>query len=168
MAGELVEDPVLRQRYRFSREGDILRLELWADPGASVPDHYHPSLEERWEVVAGEATFRVDGEERRALPGERLVVPPGVRHLFRNTGSAEARFRVEVEPAMEIEEFLVGAADLNRRGGFTKSGVPKTPAALLRGAAFSRRYRDTTVLAFPPPLVQRVLFPPLARLARER
>jgi quercetin dioxygenase-like cupin family protein len=166
MAGELVEDPVLRQRYRFAREGDVLSVELWADPGAGVPEHYHPALEERWEVVEGEATFQVEGEETRAVPGERLVVPAGVRHSFVNTAANESRYRIEVEPALELREFLEGAAELNRSGGFTRTGIPKGPRALVRGAAFSRRYRDTTVLAFPPPLVQRVLFPPLARLAR--
>jgi quercetin dioxygenase-like cupin family protein len=165
MAGELVEDPVLRQRYRFTREGEVLRVELWAEPGARVPEHYHPVLEERWQVVEGEATFRVAGEERRATAGERLVVPAGLRHSFVNTGPGESYFRVEAEPPLELREFLEGAAELNRAGGFTENGIPKGPGALVRGAAFSQRYRETTVLTFPPPLVQRVLFPPLARLA---
>jgi hypothetical protein len=30
------------------------------------------------------------------------------------------------------------------------------------------RYRETTVLSSPPPFIQRLLFPPLARLHRRR
>jgi hypothetical protein len=39
---DYVEDPVLRQRYQFSREGDVLRVDIWAEPGAGVPTHIHP------------------------------------------------------------------------------------------------------------------------------
>ena len=87
MSSELVEDPVLRQRYRFARDGDILRVDVWAEPGSAVPDHFHPRLAERWEVVEGQVTFRIDGDDRPAGPGDRLVAPAGVRHSFENTGS---------------------------------------------------------------------------------
>src|SRR2546423_11165930 len=96
-AAELVEDPVLRQRYRFAREGDLLRVEIWVDPGGWVPNHFHPALEERWEVVEGDVTFRIDGEKRDVGPGARLVAKPGVRHSFEHTGTAVAHLRIEVE-----------------------------------------------------------------------
>jgi mannose-6-phosphate isomerase-like protein (cupin superfamily) len=168
MSSELVEDPVLRQRYRFARDGDILRVEVWAEPGSAVPDHFHPRLEERWEVVEGEVTFRVAGDERPAGPGDRLVAPVGVRHSFENTGSKPSYLRVEVEPPLMLQEFLEEAAALNRTGKFTRGGIPKGLGALLQGADFTERYRDTAVLTFPPPALQRILFPPLARLARRR
>src|SRR3954463_13405997 len=85
MASEFVEDPVLRQRYRFSRDGEVLRVEVWAEPGSSVPEHFHPLLEERWQVVEGEVTFRVAGHARRAGPGDRAPGAPGGQ--ARATGS---------------------------------------------------------------------------------
>jgi quercetin dioxygenase-like cupin family protein len=168
MASELVEDPVLRQRYRFSREGPVLRVEVWAEPGSSVPDHFHPQVEERWEVVEGEVTFSVAGDERRAGPGDKLVARAGIRHSFKNTGSEPAYLHVEVEPPAMLQEFLEEAAELNRTGGFTERGIPKSPRALVQAADFTQRYRDTAVLTFPPPAIQRVLFPTLARVARRR
>jgi hypothetical protein len=33
----LVHDPVRRQRLAFSREGDVLRVEVFADPDGDVP-----------------------------------------------------------------------------------------------------------------------------------
>jgi quercetin dioxygenase-like cupin family protein len=168
MPSDFVEDPVLRQRYRFSRDGEVLLVEVWAEPGSSVPEHFHPRLEERWEVVEGEVTFRVAGDARRAGPGDRLAAPPGVPHSFENTGSEPAYLRVEVEPPLMLQEFLEEAAELNRTGGFTDRGIPKGPRALLRAADFTERYRDTAVLTFPPPAMQRLVFPPLARLARRR
>ena len=168
MASDLVEDPVRRQRYRFSREGDVLHLDVWADPGGDVPEHLHPRIEERFEVVEGEVTFRVDGERRRAAPGDRLVAKAGARHAFENTGPRVAHLRVEVEPASRHQEFLEEAAALARAGKYTRRGIPKGFRAALETADFAERYRDVTVLMFPPPVLQRILVTPLARLARRR
>src|SRR5439155_2649759 len=103
MAGpeRAVEDPIMRQRYRFERQGDVLRLSLWAEPGARVPKHFHPPLEERFEVREGEFTFTVGRRKQRAGPGDRLVVPPGVPHAFANTGPGVAHFVAEIEPALQ-------------------------------------------------------------------
>jgi mannose-6-phosphate isomerase-like protein (cupin superfamily) len=165
---ELHEDPILRQRYRFSRDGDVLRVEVWADPGARVPDHLHPALEERWEVLEGDVTFTIDGAERRAGAGDRLVAAVGVRHAFENSGTTVAHLRVEAEPPLALQEFLVEGAALNRTGGFTPRGTPKGLGALLAGADFIDRYQETTILFSPPRFVQRTVMAPLARLARSR
>ncbi|HEX5974687.1 MAG TPA: hypothetical protein VFY57_05965, partial [Rubrobacteraceae bacterium] len=62
MSSALIDDPFFRQRYGFSREGGVLRIEIWTEPGGGVlAEHVHPKLEERWEVLEGEVTFRVDG-----------------------------------------------------------------------------------------------------------
>jgi hypothetical protein len=45
--GQLIHDPVIGQRYRFSQEGEVLRVEVFADPGSKLPEHLHPQLEER-------------------------------------------------------------------------------------------------------------------------
>jgi quercetin dioxygenase-like cupin family protein len=169
MHRELIEDPVLRQRYRFTRNGDVLRVELWAEPGSAVPEHFHPALEERWEVLDGEVTFSVDGRSRPAGPGDRLTAPAGARHAFENTGSGTAHLIAEVDPAMEMQEVLELGAALNRTGGFTRRGIPKNPRAALRGAEFLERYRDSIVFtSFPPPIAQRLLLYPLARFERRR
>lgn len=164
MAAEFVEDPVRRQRYRFAREGDVLRVDAFVKPGGDVPPHYHPSLEERFEVVAGNVRFRVAGRTQIAGPGERLAVPPGVKHSFKNTGSEEAHIRVEAEPAMDLQQFLEEAAALARAGKYTRLGIPTGFRAALEAAAFTERYRETAVVTLPPP----ALVAPLARLARRR
>jgi mannose-6-phosphate isomerase-like protein (cupin superfamily) len=63
---QLIEDPLFCQRYDFTRDDDLLRVEIWTDPGGGVlAEHVHPKLEERYEVLAGEVTFHVDGKPRR-------------------------------------------------------------------------------------------------------
>ena len=172
MNGEFVEDPVLRYGYRFSRHGDVLRIEMRVDPGGGVTvEHFHPRIEERFEVLEGELTFRVDGEERVALNGDRVVALPGVRHAFENTGQEVSHAVAEAEPALDLQEFLEEAAALGAAGKYTRSGIPKGPGALLEAAEFADRYRDTVVLtggAFPPPALQPIMLRPLASLERWR
>jgi mannose-6-phosphate isomerase-like protein (cupin superfamily) len=164
---EIIEDPLFRQRYRFSSEGHLLRIDIWTDPGGGVlAEHVHPRLEERYQVVDGEVTFRVDGEPVHAGPGDRLVVPAGARHAFENTGTGTAHLLVEAEPAMRLRESIEDGAALGRAERFTAGGRPRTARALVEAAALAERYRDTVVLSSPPPFLQRFLFPPLARFAR--
>jgi quercetin dioxygenase-like cupin family protein len=165
---DLVHDPVRRQRYRFRRQGDQLEIQIWAEPGAEVPPHFHPTQEERFEVLAGRLRFTVEGRQTIAGPGDRATVPPGAVHRFENVGGEEARMRVEVEPGLDIEETLTEAAELARAGKFTRRGIPRGPRAALDVAAFAERHGETTVITSPPPWLQRILLPPLAALARRR
>ncbi len=168
MDAVIVEDPVMRQRYHLTREGSVLRNELSAEPGAWAPTHSHPDIEERFEVLEGEFTFKVDGKKRRADAGERLVVPAGARHSFENTGDGVARFVAEIEPAGDMQGFFEESAALAREGKFMRPGIPKGIGGLLAAAEFADRYGATTVMTFPPRPLQRLLFPPLARVARRR
>ncbi|TMK39124.1 MAG: cupin domain-containing protein [Actinobacteria bacterium] len=159
----LVHDPVRRQRLAFSREGDVLHAEVYADPGGDVPSHYHPSQEERFEVLAGHVRFDVGGRRIEGGPGTRVLAPPGAKHAFRNIGKVEAHLRVEVKPALQLQGFLEEAAALARARRYTRRGLPRRPGAVIELANLMVRYADTTVMAFPPPVIQRLV---LARLAR--
>ena len=165
---DVIHDPVLGQRYRLTREGDVLRNELTADPGSEVPEHFHPHIEERFEILEGEWSFRVNGEDRRAGPGDGLLVPAGARHKFANVGSEVARLIAEIEPAMDMEGFFAESAELARAGMFGRPGVPKGLRGALAASEFAERYSDTTVMLFPPRPVQRLAFPLLARIERRR
>jgi mannose-6-phosphate isomerase-like protein (cupin superfamily) len=169
MQSEFIEDPVFRQRYRFSRAGAALRIEIHTEPGGGVlADHVHPKLEERYEVLKGEVTFRVDGEPVVAGPGAKLVVAAGARHSFQNTGTETAQLAVEAEPALALRESIEGGAALARAHEFTATGKPRSLRALVEGAALAHRYRETVILSSPPPAVQRLLFPLLAKFASSK
>jgi quercetin dioxygenase-like cupin family protein len=168
LMSELVHDPVRRQRYRFSRTGEVLNIEIWADPGGEVPLHFHPRLEERFEVLAGRVRFTVAGTKTVAGPGDRATVPAGTRHRFENIGDEEAHMRVEVEPALDVQETITEAAALARAGKYTRRGIPRGLGAALDVAAFVERHGENTVIASPPPWLQRIFLGPLAALARRR
>jgi hypothetical protein len=69
------------------------------------------------------------------------------------------------EQAWRQREFLEEAAALARRGLYNRRGVPRGPRAALELFEFLDRHAENTV-AFRPPWLQRLLVPPLARLAR--
>ncbi|HEY3018650.1 MAG TPA: cupin domain-containing protein [Solirubrobacteraceae bacterium] len=165
---EQVYDPNRRQRYEFRREGENLIVEVEVAPGGDVPPHFHPAQEERWTVREGQVRFKVGKRKVVPEPGVELVVPPRTKHSFKNVGDREARIHVEVRPALELQAFLEDAAALSRAGVYTRRGVVKTPRGALRMAEFVDRYRDTTVVTWPPPALQRVLFAPLLRFSRRR
>ena len=54
-ASERTHDPIHRVSMAFEREGDSLWVFTWLDPGGHLPEHFHPTLEERWEVLEGAA-----------------------------------------------------------------------------------------------------------------
>src|SRR4051794_41928203 len=113
----LVEDPVLKQRYRFTRAGDALTVEAWVDPGGGVTPHVHPVMEERFKVLEGQIEFLVG---RRWERHDEIVVAAGTRHAYRNVSDATAHMLAEVEPAQELEEFLGEIAELARRKRVTR------------------------------------------------
>src|SRR5262245_36275131 len=123
----LVEDPVLKQRYRFSSEGDALVVEAWVDPGGGVTPHVHPSLEEQFEVLDGEIEFLV-GRRWQALP--EALVPAGTRHAYRNISGGPAHMVTRVTPPLELEQFLTDVAVLARERRFTRRGLPTSLRAV--------------------------------------
>lgn len=166
MESKFVEDPLFRQRYRFSRDGDVLRIEIHTEPGGGVlADHVHPRLEERYDVLEGKVTFRLDGEPVVTGPGTKVVAAPGVRHSFENTGTETARLEVEAEPALHLRESIEEGAALTQAERFSAAGKPRSLRALVEAAALAQRYPETVILSSPPPVVQRLLFPVLARFA---
>jgi quercetin dioxygenase-like cupin family protein len=175
MADDVVSDPVFRTRYRFTRTtensgaDEVQHVEMWVDPGGGVTPHIHPSMEERFTVVGGRAEFLAGRRWQSAGPGETVVVAAGQRHAFRNRGDEVAHVLCEARPPSTLQGFLEDVAGLSRAGKLSRLGLPK-PNGLLEAAVLAHHYRDMVTLLFPspPPIVQRPLLFPLARLAERR
>jgi mannose-6-phosphate isomerase-like protein (cupin superfamily) len=144
------QGPAVPSELPLSRDGDVLRVEIWAEPGGGVlAEHVHPRHEERYEVLEGEVTFHVDRKPLRPRAGEPVVVPAGVRHRFENTGEQVAHLLVEAEPALALCESIQDGAALAQIGKFTAGGKPRSLRALVEVAALAARYRETVVLISP-------------------
>src|SRR5918994_5461628 len=87
-----VHDPIHRVSYAFERDGENLWVYTWLENGGHLPEHFHPSLEEHWEVLEGRAQVKLAGEWRELVPRDGpLAVLPGVRHELKNESGAQAR-----------------------------------------------------------------------------
>src|SRR3954467_11077831 len=98
----MIENPRTGERVEFLRDdGQVLEMELtWPRPGLRAAEHVHPEMEERYEVVAGRAAFRIGGVERGAGPGDGVIVPPGSAPLAGTPTDDEVRRRVEIRPPL--------------------------------------------------------------------
>jgi hypothetical protein len=122
-----------------------------------------PTQEERFTIIAGEAHFTVDGEERVVGPGETITVPVGVRHSEGNPGSVDVEGVVELRPALHSRKMHEAFGGLVAEGKTTSRGAPKNPLQL--GATvwhFRRESRATS----PPIWAQNLILPPLSALAK--
>jgi quercetin dioxygenase-like cupin family protein len=65
-------------------------FEQWCDPGLGAPAHLH-AVEEILTVLEGEAEIFVESEKHRATAGQSVVIPAGLKHGFKNTGTGTLR-----------------------------------------------------------------------------
>jgi len=169
-AGQVIENPVSGERITFrttaaDTDGELLAIDLELSPDGKVPGaHVHPIQEERFEVLEGTMRFTLGRRKVVAEAGEVVVVPAGRRHAFANAGEGRARLRVEIRPALRMEELFETTAALAREGRTWGSGLPK-PLDL---ALFVRRFEREVRAPLPPPSVVRATLAPLAWLARRR
>jgi quercetin dioxygenase-like cupin family protein len=164
---ERTHDPVHRVSYSFRREGPNLWVETWLEPGGHLPEHFHPSLEERWEALDGTVRVKLDGTWRDLAPADGPVtVLPNIRHELKNPSERTVHLRTEVIPAGRLEEFLVESARAAREGLYNARNLPTGWRGATLVADFALRFRDETVMTSPPPALQRVVLPLLARFAR--
>jgi quercetin dioxygenase-like cupin family protein len=164
---ERIHDPIHRVSYTFRREGQNLWVETWMEPGGHLPEHFHPTLEERWQALDGTARVKVDGAWRDLAPPDGPVrVSPNIRHELKNESERTVHLRTEVIPAGRLEEFLVESARAARDGLYNTRNLPTGWRGATWIAEFALRFRDETVMTSPPPGLQRVVLPLLARFAR--
>lgn len=106
--------------------GRLLVFDLFLPPGGHVPaGHVHPVQEERFTVVAGRMCFRLGRTTALARPGDSMVIPAGVAHWFGNAGPDVAHARVEVRPALRMEELFEATEALGASGHLPGTHLPR-------------------------------------------
>jgi quercetin dioxygenase-like cupin family protein len=169
-AGQIIHNPVSGERIEFLRtaadtDGELLEIELELAADGRVPGaHVHPEQEERFDVLEGTMKFRLGLRTIVAHAGDTVVVPAGRVHKFSNGGDGPARARVQVTPALDMEDLFTTTAELAHEGKVLRSGMP-TPMHL---ALFVQRFRREVRAPFPPAPIVRAVMAPLAGLGRQR
>jgi quercetin dioxygenase-like cupin family protein len=169
--GQTVENPVTGERFTFthtaaSTGGELLAFDFALRPGGAVPiPHVHPIQTERFEVTSGTVRFRVGLRTIVATARDVVEVRPGVMHAFANHGEEEARMRVEVRPALAMEDMFADVVAMAQAGRMTRRGMPRNLLDLALLARTYDREAHAPVLGLP---LQRLLLAPLVGLAKLR
>ena len=169
-AGQILDNPVSGERFEFRRtaadtNGELLEFDLTLAADGHVPGaHVHPEQEERFVVHRGRVQFRLGMRKIVAGPGDTVVVPKGKIHAFKNVGGEDAKVRVQVTPALDMERLLETTVALAEEGATNRKGMPK-PVHL---ALFVRRFRREVRAPFPPAPVVNALLAPLAWIGARR
>lgn len=158
--GEFWENPVTRERAKVielpwtNPEGRGV-AELTALVGSRVVgEHRHPSMVERFTVLHGELTVRLDGVTSLLREGQSSEVQPGHWHDWWNASDTDALVRVEAIPGERFMHAIETLFGLGRLGYTNDKGMPDP----LQLAIFGREFSDTVQFRRPPPALQKVLF----------
>ena len=167
--GEVWTNPVTGDRATFlelpsTNPDGRCSSELTALVGAPGGEHRHPTVVERFTVLEGELTLKVDGQTSVLGKGETATIDAGVWHESWNASDRDAQMRVELTPGGPDDPHgrdHVGARTSRtheRRGnaGSTAAGAdrarvqrrPRLPLAAVAGSACAlRRPRTDCALA---------------------
>lgn len=175
---ELTDDARgLRLVYRatpWDTDGRRLELDWYAAPGALTagrPHEHAPGALESWELVTGEAVYKVGRDEHRARAPHGWTIPPDTSHVHpTNAGDGEMHVRQTIATETE-RDALEGVARyfetlfaLSAQGKVKPDGDIRDP--LQQVLTIHELLMPGSWLPFPPRPVQRALFVPLAALAR--
>lgn len=67
-------------------------------PGTNEQLHYHPHAQQVFYILAGDAKFIVDGEEKFVGPNQSIHIAKGTKHHIFNNGSQDLHILVISEP----------------------------------------------------------------------
>ena len=175
-AGDVLDNPVTGERMTFLKTGRDTGNRLWqaeflVPPGGSVPPvaHVHP-IEERFEILEGEARYAEGGIENSAPAGHSFTTPAGVSHKHPwNTGATPMRYRQTIAfhapdavGMHKIDVFFETLYGLARDGKVGKDGLPRP----LQFAVILDAFRPYAVLAGIPAPIERTLVGVLAAVGR--
>lgn len=169
-SGQVLANPISGEKITFRKtaaetDDELVAIELELSPDGHVPGaHVHPLQEERFEIIRGTVRFRKGLRRIKARAGDTVVVPPGTVHRFENAGNEAAHVRVEIRPALRMEELFEATVALAREGRTTRTGMPR-PFDL---ALFMREFEAEVRAPFVPASVVRSLMAPLAWMGRRR
>jgi quercetin dioxygenase-like cupin family protein len=144
-AGFTIESPRTRSRTVViesdaETNGAGWLLEIHAVPKAQpdVPEHFHLTWTETFEIVSGSAFYKLNGITNTAKRGDKFVVLPGQLHIHPwNAGDAELVYHQRDkfdQPNSQAVQDVLGVfatrAGLAREGKVDENGRPKNPLQL--------------------------------------
>jgi mannose-6-phosphate isomerase-like protein (cupin superfamily) len=177
-AGFVIENPITKGRTIVLKSdaetnGNGWLLEHHSIPHAppDIPEHVHLTWTETFEIIAGEAFYKLDGVQKTASAGDTIIMPPRQYHIHPwNAGETELVYRqldqFDQPNAQAVQEVLgvfATIAGLTRAGKVNQHGEPKNPLQLAATLKTLNKYGGYD--AKVPRQVQDVLSATLGSLA---
>jgi quercetin dioxygenase-like cupin family protein len=167
--GQVIENPRTGERILFrvtqrDSQGAEVVFDHFLRPGPSgFGAHVQLNQEERFEIIAGAARYRLNGAEHAAAPGQVVVIPAGAYHLnCWASGTDELHLIHSFRPALDNEDFFETLFALARLGKTDALGRVN----LLQLAVIGSQIKSQTFSADLPLALQRLGLPVLAGLGR--
>ncbi len=121
-------------------DAECLELEArYEAHGNPPPQHFHPSHDERFEVVQGELSVDLGRDSERFGAGDTFEVPHGTVHRMWNGGEEPVLVRWWSTPAMQAESWFRGLAALQQ----ATADAGKSGPDLLAFATHAAGHRDS-------------------------
>lgn len=178
LTGTWFDNAAMGQRARLltlpaDTDGRSFTLEYVNRPFAgqfALPLHFHPTWTESFDILSGEARYRLGRQEHDARPGETVVLPPGVPHLHPwSCGATELHVRhtavadpPDLRGLTASVQAILTIFGLAGQGRVNRRGAPNP----LQLAVLARATMPATYPAGLPVGVQRVLITLLAAVGR--
>jgi mannose-6-phosphate isomerase-like protein (cupin superfamily) len=142
-------------------QGKSLDLHWELLPGCNMKDplvHIHPNAIETYDVLEGEMEFFIQDKWIPARTGDKLSVPQGVTHCFRNPTNKIVRVFNTHQPALEMENYFEDVCKVldkvtdNRRKDFQMSF-----STMLYMSVLMNNYRAEIIAKSPPDMAIKAL-----------
>jgi quercetin dioxygenase-like cupin family protein len=129
-------------------DGSFVEMEVLLPPNAVTPPlHIHPRQQEEYEVLSGKLDVHLDGRWQSLPEGERLSVPRGSPHTFRNGSGVRVRIRNAHKPALGFQDYMEELHALIQDG---KVKDFKSLSSLIHIALLMEKHDETIVPAGAP------------------
>ncbi|GIW34617.1 cupin domain-containing protein [Meiothermus sp.] len=171
--GTTLHDPISGVQLTFIQtardtQGRGFAVEILYPPGPGKKGqqpHFHTSFDEQFEVLAGTATYLLDGVEQTVGAGNRFSIPQNIPHLNPyNAGSEPLHLRQWVELPQPDRRMLEAFEDFLETG-FGLAAEGRRLGLLQKAVLFQTLQPGSYMVGISAPL-QRLIFGVLAALGR--
>ncbi len=150
---------VLRSGIQTNGESLDLHWELL--PGCNMKNplvHNHPNAIETYEILEGEMEFFIKDKWLTAKKGDKLSVPIGVTHAFRNPTNKIVTVFNTHQPALKMEEYFKDVCKVLDKvtDNRTKEFEMNLKAKLYLGVLMNN-YRNDIIAINPPDFAVKIL-----------